>query len=159
MLPEDAFVSAQWLHLKPRGLKVVLFGLILISLLWVGIGTIYRWAQGEIPGSDVWPYGLFLGLLLAFLIWLPFKFRASYRQHKILQRPFELELSPTGLRKHDSDEEEIPWSQYVGYRKNDSVLLIYQTPALFQVLPRTLFETDAGFDHAVALVGRHLKRI
>ena len=128
---EADYVAAQWLHIRPRRIFAVLGVLILCGALWA------LWVARS------WVLLASLGYLVLWALYIPFKAKRSFLQHKALSEPVEMQVRNEGLFfKRENGEGLVPWNHIVKWRWNDRLALLYPTSSLFHMVPRHFFATD-----------------
>ncbi len=133
-LREADYIAAQWLHLRPRRTFAVLGVLILCMALWA------LWV------SRSWVLLTCLGYLVVWVLYIPFTAKRSFRQHKALSEPVEMQVRSDGLFfKRENGEGLIPWSHITKWRWNKRLVLLYPTSNLFHMIPSHFFETEEMF--------------
>jgi len=140
LLAED-YVSAQYLHLRPRPIFRI-FGIIVLALfLWAGW---YSLTSGE---PDVLDYIFFLAmgyLILNFAVYLPWKTRRIYRQQKALQRELTMKFDEVGVNaENENGRSRTSWEDFHKWKANDQLILLYLSDCLYHMVPKRFF-TDVG---------------
>lgn len=136
---EKDLFKAQQLHAKPNGAKTSLF---ILVLMLVGL-YLYDEAGVE-PGVLV---GGFIGGVLIFFgyysIFLKYKCAKIYRQQKNLQIPFQFSWDNDSIyMKNDMGEGRIKWSDFTKHKQNKSLILLYHSDALFNIVPKSAFANE-----------------
>lgn len=73
-------------------------------------------------------------------VWLPYRARRLFAQHKALHKPIEFEWDDEALScRTESASGRTPWADYARRREDRHVILLYPSDALFQVVPRRCF--------------------
>lgn len=79
--------------------------------------------------------------------------RKRFKQHKALQRPYTLSWSKDALTiKSETGENNTPWSDFLKWRENEHLFLIYVTNGLFRMIPKRAFSDS----HAATEFGQLL---
>jgi YcxB-like protein len=145
----DDFKQAQQLHARQAaasyGTRVFL---VAIALLFYGSLIVL-----VLLGRLLWPYLLApLALLLVFLlyqyVYKPFMLGQTFKKHKDLSAPFEMELSEEGLRvSNPNGSAMIPWNNFLKWTEGKDMVLLYRSYIMFQMVPKRLFprESDLQF--------------
>jgi hypothetical protein len=124
-------------------------------------------------GRLQWPYLLApLALLLVFLLYQytykPFMQGRTFKKHKDLSAPFEMELSNEGLSvSNPKGSAMIPWNNFLKWAEGREMVLLYRSYIMFQMLPKRLFsrESDLQFlreqltRNSIPETGKTTKRI
>lgn len=77
-------------------------------------------------------------------LWLPYRARRLFAQHKALHKPIEFEWDHEALSlRTESAIGRTPWSDYAHRREDGRVVLLYLSDVVFHVIPRRCF-TDAA---------------
>lgn len=80
--------------------------------------------------------GLIFGPLAVYFATAPFRARFMYKRQKTLQQPLTYEWSEDGLTAIGATGHwTIAWRDYHRFLSNERILLFYQGPNIFQVLP------------------------
>jgi Flp pilus assembly protein TadB len=96
-----------------------------------------------------WPYLLApLALLMVFLVfqfvYKPFMLGRTFKKHKDLSAPFEMELSNQGLSvSNPKGSALIPWNNFLKWAEGREMVLLYRSYIMFQMLPKRLFARQA----------------
>lgn len=112
-LDADDFVSAQALHCSWTRKAILTHGVA------VGAGVVREFNRRFI---------------------LPRRARKLFAQQKNLQRPLRFGWDEQGLAwVNESGSGKTAWSDYLKWRENDRVFLLYLSDAMFQMLPKRAF--------------------
>ncbi len=150
------FKAAQKLH-QGSMLGAVILGALTI-VFWLILFRHALWPMLEYP----------LVLVVAFFFMNLLQSRQvsnAFGQQKSLAGPFDMEFSDEGFQstsEHGSSR--LPWTDFVKWKENKDVILLYRTDLMFHVLPKRLFPSEVDIDyvreklraHAVPVVGRGL---
>ena len=80
--------------------------------------------------------GLIFGPLAVYFVTAPSRARFMYQSQKTLQHPFTYEWSEDGLTATGAAGHwTIAWRDYHRFVSNERMLLFYQGPNIFQMLP------------------------
>jgi len=135
-LTEADYVTAQWLHIKPRPLVAVLVLLPLLAALTVMVLD-RQWSL----------IATFIFLVVVYFAYLPFRSRRLFRQHKALAERISVEPRDEGLFfQRENANALVPWSYLMKWRSSDKLLLLYPTKGSFYMLPASLFTNQAAFE-------------
>ena len=139
LLPDD-YVRAQYLHLRPRLAFKILGVLIVFAALWA---IWYSMSKGGLIGPGWIDYLFFAAIVylcLSFFVYLPWKTRRTYRQQKSLQRESRMMFDEAGIVvDNELGHATVPWSDYVKWKENDHLFLLYVSDPVFHVLPKRYF--------------------
>ena len=84
--------------------------------------------------------------------------RKAYAAQKTLQRPMTVAWSEEGFRSTAQQGDwNIPWSDYLKWTEDGSVILLYQGPRVFNMLPKRVL-TPAQIDDLRQLLAASIKR-
>lgn len=103
--------------------------------------------------------GLFLLPFIVYFLILPLRARTIYKQQKSMQEPATISWDEAGYTARNAHVGgTMPWSQYFDWLENDRVIIIRQSPALFQMLPKSAITPGQAADiracaHAAGLRG------
>ncbi len=154
---EADYVSAMWLHLRPRPVLAVLGGIVIVLAVIAGGFAVAGWLRGtrSVIDASLVPFVAAAFVLYGFLF--NWRFRRSYRNYKAIQEPVEMELSETQFHGQSiHGEARLPWELFRKYKENKRCFLLYQTAGLFHILPRQLFESESDVDRTRELLARKI---
>ncbi len=156
--PQD-FVSAQYLHIRPRlGFKI-LGAVILLAIVW----AIWYSFFGTSLKNAGWKDFLFLAslvyLLFYFYFLIPWQARRRFRQQKSLHREVKMRFAESGVNAvNETGRVTIPWSDYLRWKENDHIVLLYVSDTNFHMIPKSFFqdvtETRRFLDLLEVKIGR-----
>ena len=153
--PSD-YVRAQFLNLRPRPVYKFVGAIILAAALWAGW---YSFSQSDIGVLDYLFVAAILFLILNFAVYLPWKTRRIYRQQKAMQRELTYRFDDSGVfASNENGQSTTPWQDYLKWKQNDHMILLYFSDCMYHMIPRTLFDRPADFDKLLELVHRKIKR-
>ena len=145
----DDFQKAQQLHARQgaasygtRVFLVLIAGLFYLSLVIL-----------VLVGRLLWPYLLApLALLLVFLlfqyVYRPYMFGRTFKKHKDLSAPFEMQLSGEGLSvSNPKGSAQIPWTNFIKWAEGREMILLYRSYIMFQMLPKRLFASASDLQY------------
>jgi len=134
-LSESDYVSAQFLHVKPRpALKIT--GLLLVAIC-IAVAIFH---------PTLWFIVALAYLVGSFLIYMPFKARRTFRQYKALSEHVTIEVRDDGLFfKRTNGEGLVPWSHILKWRANDKMLLLYPASSMFYLITTKFFPSQDSF--------------
>ncbi|QCI67240.1 YcxB family protein [Phreatobacter stygius] len=141
-LTEDDYAAANKLHVlneyrRPWSLIAIACIVVIYCLFIYASVTGFR--SFAIPGLYV--HIIFIALLalpaVNYLVLAPYTARKTFRQQKTLHHPITYSWSEAGLKATNvSGEWLVPWTDYLKWSEDDRVVLFYQAPRLFQMLPK-----------------------
>ena len=83
------------------------------------------------------PVVMIVVMLLKYFVVAPRTARATYRKQKSLHHPYTLSWSEAGLKTTGAGGEwTMPWTDYLKLAENGETILFYQSPRLFNMLPK-----------------------
>lgn len=137
--PAD-YLDAVRLGIRPRPVLAVIGG-VLVLLGLVGLALIVRSVlQGRAGWNEA--IGIFALGFLPFWYWLylPWWVNRMYLQHRSLHEPYSVALEDQGLRFQTPNAEALlPWQHLHRWRESRSVFALYQSDALFHIIPKRCF--------------------
>lgn len=96
---------------------------------------------------------------LQFFVYIPWRARKAFDQHKALSAPVNVTIREDGLffdRERSSGL--LLWSEILKWRTSDDLILLYPADHIFHLIPRHFFASDeefAGFHETLkARIGR-----
>jgi len=146
LLPED-YVRAQYLHIRPRFAFKVFGVLIFLAVLWAMWYSLFGDDNESFVLADlILPAGiLYVGLF--FFVYIPWKTRRTYKQQKSLQREAKMTFDESGFSAANEFGSGItPWSDYVRWKENDHLFLLYISDPLYHMVPKRMFSKTDDVD-------------
>ncbi len=141
--PNDC-VRAQYLHCRPRPLYKVLGVVVLALAFWAA------WLMLTSDDFGIFEVAYFLAIgyfILNYTVILPWSARRMYRQQKALQREMHFRFDDSGASaSSEIGNSDIPWGDYLKWKKNDHMILLYISDRMYQMLPRRMFANPGDFD-------------
>jgi len=148
---ENDLFKAQQLHTKPSGAKTALF---LLVLLLVGL---YLYDQvgvepGVLAGGFV---GGIVGFVGYYVVFLKYKCAKIYRQQKNLQIPYQFSWDNDSIyMKNEMGEGRIKWSDFTKHKQNKTLILLYHSDALFNIVPKSAFINEQQLSEFSSHLGK-----
>ena len=162
-LQESDIVAAMWLHLRPgRVLAILLLAMLalVVCLTAFSFWTYYRHDidPGDPSPWDAMPgYGVVLALLVVLILSVRWRARRAFRQSKLLRDPADIEWDGSRLTfRSDAARSAIPWGDYVKWKENDRLYLIYMSDQQYHVIPKRIFgtpEVERSFRQHLGKIG------
>lgn len=153
--PSD-YVRAQYLHMRPRPLYKVLGVFVSALVLWAAWIAITD--ESRHPLYFLYPT-LLIALILNFTVYVPWKTRRIYGQQKALQRELTFKFDESGaLITTENGQTTMPWSDYLRWKQNNHLMLIYLSDCMYHMLPRRLFVDPDGFEKLGELLTNKIGR-
>jgi hypothetical protein len=139
-LDEMDFLSAQSLHRRWSRRRIVLVIFLVLAasavswLLWCqGVRSVAGGIIGGVIG------GVIGGAAVRYL-YVPWKSRRVFRQQKSFQREFALSWSGEGVHVKDTNGEySSAWSDFIRWKENDRLFLVYLSDVTFYMVPKRAF--------------------
>lgn len=151
-LSADDYLKAQWLHHR-YSVQSLLRISIILALLAVAL---YALLDTPLPLFIAAAYLAFC--LLFNLVYLKWKSNRAYRQQKSLQTPIHIEWNEQNiLFSQENGRNDMKWSDFLKYKANKDIILLYYSDALFSMVPTRTFETTEQRDDFLArcaLIGK-----
>jgi YcxB-like protein len=147
-LDQQDFISAQMLHTKVTRRQVLIWGACLVVS-----ATLMLFLQ-RIPWLLVPCAGIFGGLIGALFtktvyrwLFLPRRSAKLFQQQKSLRHEITYTWDAQNLRvENERGQGTIPWADYLKWRENERLFLLYQSDVLFNVLPKRIFAHGSDLD-------------
>lgn len=143
ILPED-YLAGVRLNMRPRKAWAIA-GIALLAvmaagaaiLLWKVVVGEGDWLDLIFPAAVAW-------LALWYWAFIPRQVRKLYSQQRSLQEPFDAAFDTAGMRvNNERGDAMLPWTDVHKWRESKRLFLIYQSDALFHLLPKRCFESEA----------------
>lgn len=151
--PSD-YVRAQYLHIRPRPLYKVLGVIVLVLFLWAAW---LAFTSDDFGAFDILFLVTIVAFILNFTVYIPWKTRRVYRQQKALQRGLSFKFDDAGASiSNENGHSTSPWSDYLKWKQNDHLILIYLSDCMYHMLPRRMFVDPGGFEKLGELLTRRI---
>lgn len=140
--------------MRPRKwLAITAWIIIGLFLLGTGFG-IYEWvATGHAQPGLFWTLGLGAYFTLLFFVFIPWQAKRIFLQQKALQRPFVIEFTDDGVRSEaENGSAEMKWADFHKWKANRSLILLFHSDALSNIVPTRSFADDAQRAALLALI-------
>lgn len=156
-LTTDDYVSAQFLHFRPR----TLFKVAAIPPLFVYVWAMWYSFVG--PGSKDFDWldlvlpagGLFV--VLNFFLYIPWRIRRTFEQRKSLHEQLNAKIDDSGLRAESSrGNANMPWSDFMKWKENDRLILMYISDHIFLTFPKRFFQNNHGVEDLRDILKRNI---
>ena len=140
-IAEADYVRAMKLYAKPTWRLIAPISAILLMVIAV---------IASAPSGD---REFLIFCLVALVIWIvvvygvvsPVRARFHYRRYKAMHDEFTVELVEDGVRyTSPNGEATVPWNNILKWRQNENYILIYLSPRLFHIVPKSIVAD--GFD-------------
>jgi hypothetical protein len=142
------YLNAQLLHIRPSGFRRIGLYLILAALACTVVSSIYLAFTRDFSFDYFWP------VLLIILLWplyrfvlLPNRIKKLYSQQKTLQVPVEVEIKEDTLNTtSEFGQNTHPWKDFVKWKEDKELFLLYQSDVAFNMLPKRMFSDPTQID-------------
>lgn len=156
--PED-FLSAQWLHIKPRRSFATVGVFLLALMLWALWFSFFSGRQLQ-AGWEGW---LIIGVLsyslFIFFIYIPLKIRRNYRQRKELRKEFIFVATDNSLNVEFENGHYIQaWTDYLKWKEGRNLFLLYHSDNRYQAIPKRFFHSAGDIDVFREMLQEKVKR-
>ena len=85
------------------------------------------------------------GFVVVRYVMVPWRLRSSYRQYAGIRGETDIALEPEGIRYRTADANVLlRWEKILKWREDDGYVLVYHSPRLFNIVPKSL--AQSGFD-------------
>jgi len=154
-------VDAARLHGKENVLFAILW---IINILLVAMTVALFWPDArESIFNGIWSAFEYLtipaiALFLAFrFVFLPRHVRSTYAKIPLAQLVWRIALHPEGIETKSSRHHEmLRWSDFIGWRTNAKVTIVYFTHSRYLVFPARLASAGFPMDEFKAILEREL---
>ncbi len=103
------------------------------------------------------PVGIVLGMILVVLT-LPLKARRAIRKQRALQHDVEISWNDQGASTRSlHGGATVPWEDFLGWKENNRVVLLYISESQFYVVPKRAFVDAASLEAFRELVARRIR--
>src|SRR5262245_4243834 len=140
-LSESDFLSAQRLHYKWSSGKWIAAGAVSMLAVAACVALI---VNGRPRGLGVillcGVFGAWIGGAVTRFGYIPWKGRKVFRQQQALHRPFEMSWDSQVLTcQNATGESRIPWSDFIRWKENERLFLLYVSDVASQFIPKQMF--------------------
>jgi len=132
------YYRAQLLHSRPplwaRVVIYLFFGLL-------GVAAVFLALRGELHWLNIINGAILVVLLIVIrFVYIPWRVRRSYAQQREFSVPWEITVTETSLEiSNNYGNIKRPWSDFIKWREDDQLLLLYESDALYRVFPKRFF--------------------
>lgn len=112
-------------------------------------------------GFYTWPIVILSIALLGAIAFIkfvlaPYQMARLFEQQKGLSGPFQIELRDDGLHlQNELSTSLIPWGDFIKWRENQEMLLLYNSDAMFCMLPKHVFHSQDEIDYVLSNLSLH----
>ncbi|WP_438481298.1 YcxB family protein [Oleiharenicola lentus] len=157
-LTADDCIAARRLAMRPRPslrrIGYIISILFLLFLLCQG----YEVFTQKKPQHNFWFITAVVSYFSAlYFVVIPWKTKRIFSQQKTLQSVTELELTDThfkGSSAHGTCK--IAWEEFHKWKKNEHLVLVYQSEALMHMIPLRAFQTTTDKERLTSILKLHL---
>ena len=150
-------IEAKKLSIRPRKpFLIVLCILLALTGCFLVFGVYTAATQNSSDKSWIWALGgiLYLGFLYYLIVYDSAK--KQFKQSKKLSEPFEIEITQDSLKtKASYGEAELKFTDYHKWKFNEQMILLYQSDALFQIIPSRAFSSEEERQLAISQIQEH----
>ena len=135
----EDYLHAQRLH--RRRIESWLYGGCVLTALCGGL-LLWQFPDAMLAGGMLVGGGTcgLVGEVAVSRLYLPWKVRRLHKQMKAFAHPLVYEWDETTLRASSPQAQgERPWSDFLKYREDDRIFLLYHADNLFEMLPKRWF--------------------
>jgi hypothetical protein len=136
----DDLLAGKYLSVRPRLGEKIWQGFILVALMVTWAFGLYELSQGKVSFMCWMSPLVFFGVGVFLFIFLPWLTKRQYKQHKLLHKPFEIEFTEQSIfSSSEYGNGSIPWTDFVKWRENKKMFLVYQSSSLMHIIPKRIF--------------------
>ena len=135
-LTQQEYIKANKLYNKPVAkdyLIFLVFFIAMAALAFLGSKPSHKFMAvfGVI--------GAIVGHLFVRHLYAPFITKKQYQNYQAAKEPMSISISNTAiLLKSQFGQANIEWSRIIKWRKNESLILIYQAPGVYHIIPKRI---------------------
>ena len=135
----ETYVEAQKLHAAkgaPTSLRILKFVFLPFFLLIGAITVVW----GSFAANS-WGM-LMLGIFWTVLSWIypPWQWKRMYAKDRRFQGEYTADISEEGIRSEGpTSDGNVKWGFYTRFLESDKLFLLYQSPQLFNMVPKSAF--------------------
>ena len=113
-----------------------------------------------IKGGSVFAIiGGFLGHIIQRHIYAPWATKRQYRNYKAAQKETIISLVDEGIEfKVENGEAILKWQDVYNWRENDELLLVYQAPHVYHIIPKSICRQSSVLDGLMSSLVSNVKR-
>lgn len=161
-LTADDYVAANKLSILKSATSrgPLIWWLLFVALLFLGSIFVPALSPRDTPLGLLFCVGAAIVIVLPFFQYFfgaAIFARKAYAAQKTLQHPITVEWSEEGFRSTAQQGDwNIPWADYLKWAEDDKVLLLYQGPHVFNMIPKRVL-APAQIDDLRQLVAANIK--
>jgi MFS family permease len=141
----DDYKAAQRLAMRPRQAYRIT-GYLLFALFFIGLTVTLFIAKSD--WRILFVIGVVLYLIGFFFLYLPYRWRRLFSQHKLLHEPHQCQFTEDALvSTSDLGNVKIPWGMFSKWKEGRKTFILYQSDNLFHIIPKRIFHgtKEEGF--------------
>jgi len=142
-LTAEDYISARYLGLRPRrSIKILGWSCLVMLLVLTAVILIF-----DRPVEMPYAFWVLVGSVAYLACWwwvmIPCSTRRIVRQQKSFGIPHTVTVSKEGLcKRSENGEGRFKWEDMYRFKKSESMILVYHSEALMEMLPRRFFSDD-----------------
>ena len=135
-ITEKEYVNANKLFTKPSKNILAIYLVVDIALISIALTVDSRIVRFAAIGAVV---GGIIGHVLVRHLYAPFRAKRQFRSYQAAQETVHLNLATEALNfKSAIGEATIEWERITKWRENAELILIYQTPEVYHIIPKRI---------------------
>jgi hypothetical protein len=159
-LTEADYLAARRLHFRWPWWRGVVVGVAFLLAI-IACGQMIRGANTPESAGFVLACGVLgaiIGVVILRLAYVPWQSRKVFREQETLRRPFEVTWDAGTLtRRSATGETRTPWSDFIRWKEDGGLFLLYHSDGAFQVLPKRVLGDAAAVAIFRGLLEQHVK--
>lgn len=153
-------VDAMRLHMRPSpAFRAILY--VLLAALGLAVALVlYQavsgggWNEGGTFALLIVAYGLIIYRWV-----LPWKMRRVFRLHKSLHQTASIETTDEAfVAEAANGNMRMPWGDYLKWKANEKLVLLYQSPQLYNMVPRRVCGSKQEWHDLVTFIEAKMGR-
>jgi len=142
-ITERDYQNSQWLH---HNVSILTFFGVTVLCVFLGV-FMHDVIKLSSPTSIGGSVGVWVWYVFYYFIYLRFRIKKLYRQQVTLHSPTEITWDKEKIYfNHKVGHTELEWKNYVKYKENNKILLLYQADNVFNIFPITAFNSKETLD-------------
>lgn len=147
-ITEGEYLRANKLFTKPSRKTLIIYAVAGIALATIALGVASPVLRIGAMGALI---GGFFGHLFVRRIYAPSQTRKQYKEYKAAQEPVCVTRQDDGIKfETASGGAIIDWARIVKWRENEELVLIYQAPQVYHIVPKRIGELADEISKALA---------
>jgi hypothetical protein len=147
-ITEEEYVKANKLFTRPTKKIInvyIISSVILITLFILTDTMIYKIT---VIGAL---FGGFIGQFIVRHVYAPWQTKKQFKVYKAIQEPVTVLYSESGLEfKEKTGRGTIEWNRIYKWRENNNLLLLYQAPGVYHIIPKRAGEIVIKIQEALS---------